>query len=93
MAMAMSRKEFVARSQMRQETASCYMALLSCHGLEHLEKDPDLDACAKGQRNVLGTADKDYTVLVEHAAKAEHLQLLEAFTKTSTTSNASRRIT
>jgi hypothetical protein len=89
--MAASRRDYVARSQMRQETAECYMALRDCHGLELLEKDPYLEACAKGQRNVLGIADKEYTALVQNAAHTEHLQLLEALTKASTSSNATRR--
>ena len=79
--MTATRKEYVARSQMRQETAECYMALRDCHGLEQLEMDRDLDACAKGQRNVLGLADKDYASLVHNASHTEHLQLLEALNK------------
>ena len=82
-ALASSRKDFVARAQLRQETAACYMALRRCHGLQMLETDTDLEACAKGHRYVEGVNDKEYAALVESAAKMEHDQLLKALATTN----------
>ena len=78
--LARSRKEFVARLRMRQDIAACYTALRNCHGLEQLEHDTDLEACAKGQRYVPGIYDKEYAEFVESAARIEHQQLLKAVT-------------
>ena len=48
-------------------------------GLEQLENDAELEACAKGQRYVAGIRDKEYAALVEDAALHEHGQVLSAF--------------
>lgn len=85
-----SRKGFVARSQLRQEAAACYISLRNCHGLQELETDTELEACAKGQRSLVGIHDKEYAVLVETAASAEHDKLLKALTSRSSTNTARR---
>lgn len=47
-------------------------------GIEQLESDADLEACAKGQRYVTGIYDKEYAALVESAALHEHENLLKS---------------
>ena len=73
-----SRKDFLARSQVRQDSVACYMALRNCNSLLELQSDSDLEACAKGQRYVSGIYDAQYAHLVETGAKIEHSLLLQA---------------
>ena len=76
--LASSRKDTLAWNTMRQDTAACYLAVRSCHGIEALEADADLDACAKDQRFIVGVYDKEYAELVHSAAHMQHNQMLKA---------------